>query len=119
MEAVLKVKTELTAIVGEAAVAEADLAEFDDDGRNPVYEETSEEYELTLSPCDVTRPTVWHIGIHLQPSDQATVDETLFTLTMRTADATATLASGSPRRAVSRRSHASCIAASSGLGAPL
>ena len=28
--------------------AEQDLAEFDDDGRNPVYEETSEEYELEL-----------------------------------------------------------------------
>jgi len=28
--------------------AEQDLAEFDDDGRNPVYEETSDEYELAL-----------------------------------------------------------------------
>lgn len=72
--------------------------------------------QLTLSPCDVTRPTTWHIGIHLEdeasakvrhtaqlpssfPSEakiqpsaltvRLQVSETLFQLRLRTADATA------------------------------
>ena len=50
--------------------------------------------ELALSPCDVTEAATWQLGVHLQPRGLATVAETLFTLKLRTAAATAYLGDG-------------------------
>ena len=53
--------------------------------------------ELSLSPCDVTEAATWYLGVHLEPQSVATVPETLFTLRLRTADATVLYEGGRDR----------------------
>jgi hypothetical protein len=46
---------------------------------------------LSLSPCDVALPNVWHIGVHLGEAGEAAPRETLFSLSLSTRTAAAPL----------------------------